>query len=238
MPENRFYIDADLTLNMQYELTGEEMQHLKVMRCREGEVVELINGRGILAQAKILFFDKRSINLEVLSVFSEAKSNVEFIIAQAIPRLNRLEAIIEKCTELGIHKFLLFPGETSEKKELSSNQIHRIEHIFIAASKQCGRLLFPALVLLPKLSKWKKPDSQLYFGDVASNAPLFKGNQTQASSTIFFIGPESGFSQEEVTILKSWQAEGVKLNSSILRTDTAAITAAGLMAYFNLSKNL
>lgn len=231
MPEKRFYLNSDLTPQLQCELIDEEAQHLKVMRCREGDVIEIINGKGVLALAKILQFGKREATLEILSAEKKPKPKFEIILAQALPRINRLDTILEKCTELGVSKILLFPGDHSEKKDLSPTQLQRIEHILVAASKQCGRLYLPEYEVRPKLSKWTKPEGQLFYGDVAPNAPTLKTTWKQVSPTLFFVGPEQGFTEAEESILEGWNASGIKLHENILRTDTAPIAAISLMSY-------
>ena len=238
MPEKRFFIKGPLTVYSLFELTGEEAQHFKVMRCREGDNVEVINGEGNLAQAKVNCIGKRTITLEILSIKTSSNPNFEIILAQAIPKINRLDTILEKSTELGVSKIILFPAEFSEKKELSPNQLQRIENILIAATKQCGRLYLPVLELKPSLDKWAKPKSDaLYFGDVSPNAPLFKNAwDARTNNAMFFVGPEQGLSEKEEKLLKGWDAKGVKLHSNILRTDTAPLTALSLISHFLMTE--
>lgn len=232
MPEKRFYLNSDLIPHSQCELIDEEAQHLKVMRCHEGDTVEIMNGKGVLALAKILQFGKRVITLEILSSETKPKPTFEIILVQALPRINRLDTILEKCTELGVSKILLFPGDHSEKKDLSPTQLQRVEHILVAASKQCGRLYIPEYEVKPKLSKWKKPEGQLFYGDVSPNAPIFTTKWKNVNPTLFFVGPEQGLTEEEESILKEWGAKGIKLHENILRTDTAPIAALSLMSHF------
>lgn len=231
MPEKRFFLDEDIVLHSTYSIKNEEAQHVKVMRCRVGDHIELINGKGILAEAKIDHFSKQSVEVTITSLLHEQMPKVSLTLVQALPRLNRLDTILEKCTELGATNILLFPGELSEKKELSENQIHRIENILISASKQCGRLFLPFYNIMPALNKWQKPEGQLLYGDTSPEAPLLiqKLNET-LFHVLFFVGPEQGFSSNEELILKSWGAIGVKLHSNILRTDTAPIAALSILS--------
>ncbi|KAF3363120.1 Ribosomal RNA small subunit methyltransferase E [Chlamydiales bacterium STE3] len=235
MPEKRFYLAGELTPHSRRTLENEEVQHLKVMRCREGDCIEVINGCGALARAKIYSINKRDVHLDILSVYLQDLPNFEIVLAQALPRLNRLDTILEKCTELGVAKIYLFPGEHSEKKDLSTAQNERIQNILIAATKQCGRLYVPSYVLMPPLKKWAKPKLLSFYGQVSPSARLFKNaweHSLPKNGVIFFVGPEQGFSQAEESQLHAWGTIGVKLHSNILRTDTAPITALSLISHF------
>lgn len=232
MPEKRFFLSTELQPHSQLSLIDEELQHLKVMRCHEGDSIEVMNGKGVLAQAKIIALDKRKADLEIQSIEIENKPSYEVILAQALPRLNRLDTILEKTTELGVTKILLFPGVHSEKVTISPNQLKRIEHILIASSKQCGRLYLPEVELKPPLAKWDKPEGAIYYGDVSPSAPLFRKMFKPTPTIIFFVGPETGLDDSEERILQKWNANGVKLHHNILRTDTAPIAALTLISHY------
>ncbi len=88
------------------------------MRIQEGEIIELVNGRNELAQAKLIEIEKKRARAEIVSVVKTEPSR-PIILCQALPRPNRLDTIIEKGTELGMTELRLFPGERSEKKNLS-----------------------------------------------------------------------------------------------------------------------
>ena len=223
MPSNRFYIDADLKAET-LSLDGEEFHHLvRVMRMQENDTVEVVNGRGMLATATIQNIGKAEATLRVSSLHTAKKSR-EIILAQAIPRMNHLEWIIEKGTELGATAFWLFPGELSEKNTLSPNQEERLKALSIAAMKQCGSLFLPAIIVKPSLSQWTPIPGSLIYGDTRENAP--KIPHALKDPVVIFIGPEKGFAQKEIEILEHrLKALGVKLHDNILRTETAAITA-------------
>lgn len=230
----RYYYPETLQNGIQFSLEGTEYHHLaNVMRVKEGEKVGVVNGKGDYAEAVVIDLQKKKGVLEVLFVQHEEKSLKEFVLAQAIPRINRLDFIVEKATELGMTQLWLFPGENSERKELSSSQSDRIVNICISAMKQCGRLYLPQIVVFPAITKWQPFAMPLYFGDVHSEAPSFQSLllQTNDSSGIFCTGPESGFSEQEELFLRSLGAKGVKLHANILRTDTASISALTLMTH-------
>lgn len=237
MPKERYFVPQDMTLHQEIILEGTEMHHLvTVMRSKMGDFAELVNGRGACAQAKIIHIEKKRAILSIEELFISKKDSSEIILAQAIPKLNRLDFIVEKGTELGMSSLWLFPSERSEKKTLSPTQMERLLHLTIAAMKQCGRLFLPEIKELLPLAKWQTPPAPLYFGSLSPSAPLLlkELEKNAGKNAIFCVGPESGFSNHEETALMAMGGIGTKLNSHILRTETAAIAAVSLMAAENL----
>lgn len=233
MPAERYYSSNSLVLGSTFDLIDVEFHHLvHVMRAKAGDSIEIIDGSGTLAVGEILAIEKKKAIISIKTSEASVKSPISIILAQALPRLNRLDFILEKGTELGATELWLFPGDRSERKELSDHQLERYQSVTIAASKQSGRLFVPKIALKPALKHWEKPTSTLFFGDVSPQAMPFRHlfNQATPTEMIFFIGPESGFSDAEETILKGWQAEGIHLHPNILRTDTAGIAALSLMS--------
>jgi 16S rRNA (uracil1498-N3)-methyltransferase len=221
MPIERFYSPLSFSPGTICTLEEEELRHLQVIRLRTGEKVELVNGKGALAQATLTTVEKRRALLTVNSVTHSSPGPIR-ILAQAIPRFNRLEFILEKGTELGATAFWLFPGERSEKSSFSENQKQRMTQLMIAAMKQCGRLDLPSIELHPSLLSWTPLPYPLLYGDTRQNAPTLK---ISPGPLILLIGPEGGLSPAELVHLDGpLAAQGLRLHSNILRTDTAAIT--------------
>jgi 16S rRNA (uracil1498-N3)-methyltransferase len=240
MPENRFYHSQLPVKSKILSLNGDELKHLYVMRPKVGETIELVDGQGHLAQAEIIKIDKRSIDLKIHTVEHSKRPSCELIMAQAIPRLSRLDVILEKGTELGMTQLWLFPAETSEKTAISPQQEQRMQHVMVAALKQCGRLYLPEIKILPPISNWKPMPYPLFFGDIRASAqPLIAAWQTYSPTegAIFVTGPEKGLTKQEIINLEAIGAQGVTLHLHVLRTDTAPLAALSLMSHFLLAKN-
>lgn len=229
----RYYLPCDLVENVPLFLEGTEFHHMvNVCRGKVGELIAVVDGKGALAEGTIVQIDKKKAVLLLSSIQRQPQPQISWILAQALPRLNRLDFIVEKGTELGMNELCLFPGENSERKMLSPAQIERLENISIAAMKQCGRLYLPKIILLPPIQAWEKGALPLYFGDLSPTAPPFQEVLAQAGASkgaIFCTGPESGFTPSEEASLKAIGAIGVKLHSNILRTDTASLVALAAM---------
>lgn len=227
MPHERFFIDTLLETGQLATLDGSEFHHLAhVMRARLGDTVELVNGKGQLAYASIGRLNRENAELTINEVTVSNVSLPKIILAQAMPRFNRLEYILEKATELGVSEIHLFPSALSEKLPSSDNQNRRMAQITINAMKQCGRLDLPSIHFLPPLLEWKPLQGRVFFGDTDPKAPPFKAVFQPIFPCSLIIGPEKGFHREEILFLKnSLQARGVHLHPFILRVDTAAIAA-------------
>ncbi len=223
MPSERFFYPDLFEENAVIALDAEEHRHIKVMRIRPEEEIELINGKGELAIGVVDSIEKQKTTIILQKVTKVEKPSTKIILAQALPKQNKLDFIVEKGTELGMSELRLFPGDFSEKKELSANQLERCRHLTIAALKQCGALFLPEISLAPPLKNWQRPPCA-YFGDINPKAPKLKDTFKPSQEIIFFIGPEKGFSASEEIILEKL-ATGISLHKNILRTETAAICA-------------
>jgi 16S rRNA (uracil1498-N3)-methyltransferase len=233
MPKERYYHPQDYHIGQVVTVEGDECHHMvKVMRQAVGERVELINGMGALAIAKILQCEKKAAKLQIEELVIGERAQGQLILAQGLPRLSRLELIVEKGTELGMDALWLFPGARSEKKELSDAQLARLQSLAAAAMKQCGRLYMPTIMFGKPLTLWEAPSFPFYYGSLAVEAPWFLEQlaRQKSSNMLFCVGPEGGLNSEEEAALKRMGAIGVKLHSNTLRTETAAIAALTLMS--------
>ncbi len=229
MPAERFFIDAILEETL--SLSGPEFHHLAhVMRIAPGEEVELVNGRGSLARAKVLSLSKHEAQLQVFSVTETPLLPPHLILAIPLLRPAKLELIIEKGTELGANAFWLYPAAHSDKSDLSPHQTERLHYIAIAAMKQSGRLDLPAIQLFDKLDALFTTDALYLFGDTRPTAPKIAPQQKKV---VFITGPEKGFTDKELALLDK-RAAGVRLHKNILRAETAPLVAAVFLSSLSM----
>ncbi len=230
MPVNRFFHDSPLRSSQQVTFLGQEFLHMtRVVKVRKGGSVEIINGKGALAEGVVDVVERSKAIVTVYSVKQYERPPSSIVIAQAIPRLNRLEIIIEKGTELGMSAIWLFPAKKSEKTSFSYNQIERIRYVSICALKQSGGVFLPEILVKPPLLTWKSLPDSSYFGDIDPDAPKLIDGWKETESCCFFIGPESGFTEKEIAFLREHDATGVSLHSNILRTDTAPLVVLSVV---------
>lgn len=216
---HRYFIDTPLLEGARITLPKEELKHIKnVMRTKPGEAIEIINGHGQLATAPY------GTEIVIESVQSH-DIQTQNGLALALSEPKHLELVIEKGTELGITDFTIFPSQKSKLKELSLSKKERLTKILISALKQSKRLHLPKIHYLP--SKEHLPqDANYLIADFAGET--YKPSK---ESHTFIIGPESGFTPQEIAFFKDHlSAKPILLSNSVLRTETAAICAAVLLS--------
>ncbi len=230
MPHERFFVDAPLLPNTSTVIDGQELHHLvSVMRLKVGDCVELVNGKDVLAEGTITALKKDRAQIHITSCSTTLEPKPYLILAQAMPRFQRLETVLEKGTELGAHAFWLFPGMLSEKETLSPNQHRRMDLLIAGAVKQCGRLSLPQATLKPPLLEWKPLPGALFFGDLEGQKIPTRIEEKE--TIILFIGPEKGWSlQEKKHLTHVLKAQPILLGNYTLRTDTAALASLALFS--------
>lgn len=238
MPNDRFFTSESLEEGKILLLKDEEHHHLAhVMRLKLDDTLEIINGKGFLALAKLTQLQKKQSLLHIESCKYFPPPTFKLKLAIGLPRFNRLEYLIEKGVELGIDTFLLFPANGSEKESLSENQWQRMEHLATSAIKQCGRVYLPEIIFMPHLCSCEKGQEKRFYGKVGA-APAFHQelfSHPSKEDRLFFIGPEKGFDEQEIAILENTlHAKGVSLSQEVLRVDTAAIAAAAFLGTLRL----
>ncbi len=230
----RFYLEGPLTQALSATLKDTEHLHLsKVLRVREGEEIELVNGKGFLGRAKVTHIAKDQTSLEITSVEFSPPAPSQIILGLPFMRPSKLEWVLEKGTEIGADAFFLYPSDNSTQDSFSSHQIERFRNITISALKQCERLHLPHLEILPHLDSLLAKEADIFFGDTEKNAPLLAGDSFK--KILFITGPESGFSKGEAQQLKG-RATGVRINQNILRAETAPIVALSLLNFKKINR--
>lgn len=235
MPHNRFYIDASLTSGMALQLEGDQHHYFKkVLRGAPGDTIEIINGKGSLAEARVENVLKSHSEAVIISSTDCPAPLFSLTLAIAFLKPSHLEYALEKATEAGASRFLLFPAARSDKKSLSNTYLQRLSNIVEAATKQCGTLFLPQICIKDSMIGCIEPDSMLLYGDFGVHTTQIH-TLSFAKQTTFFIGPESGFTESECKKLQEKGALPVSLHKNTLRAETAVLAATLLIYNKNLS---
>ncbi|MGR3952042.1 MAG: RsmE family RNA methyltransferase [Chlamydia sp.] len=240
MPHNRFYTHSHLLGDSQFAYIEEarELHHLQyVMKCDIGDDIEVIDGKGSVAFGKIIEIGKQKripyCKIEIDRLEREEKPAYPVFMALAVTRASSLDIALEKCTELGVSGFYLFPSEYTERSAyqsiLAPDKKERHQLIMQSALKQSGNLFQPEYYLFDSLKEaLKSIPKEHYFSDLSPTASrldshIDKKNRKEISRSLF-IGPEKGWSKSEKALFKANSSSAiVSLSSSILRAETAAI---------------
>lgn len=208
------------------KVVGEEAGHiLKVMRHKSGDVIYLTDGNGKIFKSKITDFGKHSIDTQILEIFTYDERYPNITMCLPVLRSNdRFEFALEKCTELGITKFIIYNAERSIKKHVNRE---RISKIILSAMKQSLMCWLPKIEYLDAIERIvSKPETKIIF---EHGSPERFENKTilHDQNYLFIFGPEGGFSHNERHIFST--AKKFSLANNRLRTETAIIKAASLI---------
>jgi 16S rRNA (uracil1498-N3)-methyltransferase len=221
----RFYVNCPLAPGP-VQVEGPEAHHLAtVCRFRPGDRVCLFNGDGREYLAVVCTVARRRVALQVEAVTApDRELGFRLEVAAPLPKGDRAQFLLEKLTELGVTAFV--PLQT-ERRVVHPREarLDRLQRYVIEASKQCGRNV---LLRVEPLVDW-----EVYCG--RGNLPALrwlahpgetgvpgKGRRDVAIA----VGPEGGFSEEEVARARKHGWQGIGLGPRILRVETAAIALA------------
>lgn len=208
-------------------LQGAEAHHMtRVCRLRAGDHVYLFNGDGREYPAQILSADRRTVELGVAEPVVESRElQHKIMVAAPVPKGDRGQFLVEKLTELGVNRFVPLQTERSVVHLMEARH-ERLSRYVIEASKQCRRNV---LMQIEPTSIWEAFCTRI---DLPSQRLLAHPEGSPASclseDLAIAVGPEGGFTAEEVRhgIAAGWRP--VSLGTRILRIETAAIALAAL----------
>ncbi len=233
MPHRFFYdgsFDADQLL-----LDGSEAHHLlHVLRMRTGDSVLVFNARGAEAEGVISKTSRKTVEIQVTTRHAaQASSQVPVILATAVPKGDRFRWLVEKAAELGVTKLVPLLTERSSV-DPGDNRLKKLQQTIVSAAKQSGQIQLMELAEVQKwdsfLSEVSQTECRLLIADPAGRGmDLFRSNDHSEAPVVILIGPEGGFTPEELQSALEKGAESVKLSEGILRIETAAILCAGLI---------
>ncbi|MCS6790893.1 MAG: 16S rRNA (uracil(1498)-N(3))-methyltransferase [Bacteroidia bacterium] len=203
---------------------GEEFHHLvRVLRAREGERVWLIDGAGLLAEARLRKSYPHKAELEVIQThdrMGEPPAPIGILIG-LLKQPARIDWLVEKAVELGATHLYFLAMHRSARKHIPAE---RLQKVAIAAAKQNLRSLLPQIQVL---RTWDEiPLSQFsctLMGEIGATLSLYDKLPTSSHSVLWMVGPEGDFTEEEYQWMKQKGVEGVSLGVLRLRAETAAI---------------
>lgn len=224
----RFYVNCDLQPGPVF-LQGAEAHHLAVVcRLRPGDAVCLFNGDGRQYPARIEEVGRRAATLEVLAVESPARElPYRLEVAAPLPKGDRAQFLLEKLTELGVTSFV--PLQTARSVvHPRETKLDKLQRHVIEASKQCGR---NALLQVRPTIAWadfcraaELPERRI-LGHPGGES---KREDSSKIDTVVAVGPEGGFTDDEVSLARAAGWRLLDLGPRILRIETAAIALAVL----------
>lgn len=236
---DRFYIATPI-IEDRVSLTGTEAHHLaRVMGAEAGQCVTLFDGSGQELLAEIEAIGKREVRLVVRERKEmNREAPVKIVLAVALPKGERQQWLVEKVVELGVAE--LIPLETKRGvAQPSEGAIERLRRAVVEASKQCGR---NRLMQITAAQTWSQfvaaPHESLRLVAHPGGTPLhseqfLRGGSGTQPGLIAAIGPEGGFTDDEISQATAAGWHTVDLGPRILRVETAAIALAAWGIYMH-----
>lgn len=220
-------------------LDSSESHHgIHVLRIKAGSEIEVFDGKGRSAPAVVTEITKKEVVVEVQAIEEVPLLKPRIILAMSLAKGGRFDLAVEKCTELGAdHICAVHFGRTVKMGKQEA--LERYQRIAVAAAKQCGRSRLPALSGPKPLDKTivdlktLYPDALCLYGGFGPQAITFGEFHTSNISNqdiICLVGPEGGLTEEETQLLHNEGCREININPHILRTETAAIAFAALLA--------
>ncbi|TGM56686.1 16S rRNA (uracil(1498)-N(3))-methyltransferase [Leptospira adleri] len=226
--EETILFRKDWDPNLEFSLSREEISHLKALRIySEKKILRVFDGIG----SEWVYEVEAGANRGILKkTVTHPKANRISGIATAIPKGNRLEWLLQKGTELGLTHFYFLNFEQSDRKDFNLERAQKIAEEAASQSKQIFLPEVYAPVSLKEFLKSQEPQScSFYFLDPRGESEL---KPEYFRDAIWIVGPEGGFREKEIDLLKERNVLGVKAGDSILRIETAGIFAASMFRYF------
>jgi 16S rRNA (uracil1498-N3)-methyltransferase len=238
---SRFYVPQPRIEKERLKIEGDEVKHIrKVLRLKAGDEIIVFDGLGKEYEGIIVEEEPSSVMIKIQNVsFSKKDSPLEVTLAQSLLKGEKMDYLIQKATELGVKEIIPFFSSRSVPLLEKSGRLkrhHRWGKISIEASKQCGRGVVSKIEPLQDYSEMLQiasPGSlRLILWEREGVRLKEVLERSKEKTRIFFIiGPEGGFSQEEVEEAKREGFIPVTLGRRILRAETASLCLLSILQY-------
>lgn len=238
MSERRFFTFPELVKVEEEKLIlpPDESHHaFSVLRLREGDAVTVSDNES-LYKGIIESISNSSVMIRIESLDPVRIPAERVYLFQAIPKGKKADGIVEIGTELGIDGFYFFKSDRS-LGEISDKRFERFKKIAVSASKQSKRDYLPELTFLKNVEdalSFVSPRETVIVFDEQEGIEFQKIDISRKGGTEiikYFVGPEGGFSDRERKLFSNSGAILSRLNSNILRTETASVVCATLILY-------
>jgi 16S rRNA (uracil1498-N3)-methyltransferase len=238
----RFFVEGIDARSKTALISGDEFFHLKkVLRLKHGDEVNVFNGRGIELKGRIQAITKEAAHIEITGqVEGHSESPVRVTLVQAILKGEKNELVVQKATELGARAVCFYSTQRTVRLVKERNEqktINRWQRVSVEAAKQCKRAVVPEVVLTNDFK-----DAIGRFKDFALKVFLYEGDNAEGLSHALglcnpdavkdiavVVGPEGGFSDDELKEAASLGYIVAGLGPRRLKSETAAIAALSVI---------
>ncbi len=204
---------------------------MQVLRLKKGATVVLLDGLGGVFEAEIEDLGKQRVTARIAGQLPDNEARARVTLYQGLPKAAKLETILQKCTEIGVHAVqpVLFSRSIVEPGKNQEKNLSRYRRIAREAAKQCGRGQVPMVGQVKTFAEMLERIQ----GHGVTLVPWEEEKRSRIADALFgkpheialVIGPEGGITPEEIEQLRAHGARTVTLGPRILRTETAGMAA-------------
>lgn len=222
------------------EIIGDDAKHIStVLRGKVGENITICDGLGTDYECCISEINKKSITAKINKKHkNENEPSIKITLFQALPKLDKMETVIQKCIEIGVDRIVPVISEHTVVKinDKAEKKLDRFRKIAEAAAKQCGRGKIPQVsditTFKDAVNAAKELDCSIipYEKEKDRTIKSFV-KEFDGKSIGIFIGPEGGFSEDEIKLCSENGIKSITLGKRILRTETAGLVASVILLY-------
>lgn len=238
---HKFFVEKSAITDNIVHIEGDDVKHInKVLRLKTGEEININNFQGEEFLARLIEIDKRSAKAEIIKNLEiNNESNIDITLFQGLPKSSKMDLIVQKATELGVKEIIPTITERVVVNVSEYKKLERLNKIAQEACKQSKRSIVPKVnapaIFKEVLEQLENFDLVVVPYENAENygikAMMKKIKSEEIKSIAVVIGPEGGFEQEEIAILKEKNAEIITLGPRILRTESAGFTCVSILMY-------
>jgi 16S rRNA (uracil1498-N3)-methyltransferase len=237
-----FYIKNNQVKGNEIQIIGDDVNHIKnVLRYKKGDIIDICSEDGTIFTGEILLLNDKEITVVITDMNRTIESKLNITLFQALPKSDKMDLIIQKCTELGVNEIVpIITDRVIVKldKVAEEKKVARWNKIALEASKQCGRQRVPSVNdvhnlknLIEKISKY---DIVLVAYEGEKNNSLkqvLKSKTSEWKNIAILIGPEGGLSENDLKQLDFNNTTKISLGPRILRTETAGFMMLAILMY-------
>lgn len=241
---NRFFVDIDGSdVGTDINITGGDVNHIRnVLRLKVGEQIVVSDGRGRDYTCRISQIDTDVVICNIEDINDNfAELPVEVTLFQGYPKSDKMDLIVQKMVELGVHRIVpVFTARTIVKldQKKAAKKTGRYQTIAESAAKQSGRGIIPEITepvsFADALKMAKDMDMNIIPYEEAEGIEQSRkviSDIRGHRSLGIFIGPEGGFAREEVEQAQAIGAKCITLGHRILRTETAGLAVMSIIMF-------
>ena len=229
---NRFFLkEQDISEN-EFRITGEEVRHVKVKRLRKGDNIIGIDGSGGEYIGSFVKIENNEIVCRVDEIIRHGPPRDRISLAIGIIKPGGMSMVCEKAAEFGVAEVIPVYCEHSNR-HINSKEIEHLNRVCMSGMKQSGRYFLTRVReegdFADVLSEFS--GGNIYIADEGGESAL---TITHEGDVMIFVGPEGGFSEDEIGKIIDEGGRKILLGKHRLRSETAAVLAAGVFSIYDI----